>query len=112
MRKLICIALLFSMFDCATSEYQPNTEDPCRIGTWVYKQDGGNDVAFNISYVDNYIQRIGLITDQTKFGDQWATNRIYKYIYTSTDSLYVKDFSAFKEGATYLTALVNGEDYY
>jgi hypothetical protein len=100
------------MFDCATSEFTPPTEDPCRIGTWVYKQDAGKDVAFNITYVKDFISRIELITDQTKVGDQWTTNVVYKYIYTTSDSLYVKDFTGFKDGVTYLTAQVNGEDYY
>jgi hypothetical protein len=103
MRKSVWILLTFLMFDCATSEYVPPTEPSCLLGRWVYKQDSGNDVSFEIEYVANTVSRIDLIMDETLFGDQWATNKVYKHIYKN-DSLYIKDFTAFKEGATYITA--------
>jgi len=106
MKKIIWIVVIFFLFDCSKDEFQPSTEEKCRVGRYVYGQNSGVDVSYQITYLENSLTRVELVTDQVKVGDSWATNFIYKHFYQN-DSLYIKDFRQFKEGATYITAQLN-----
>lgn len=109
MRKSIWIVLILLLFDCKKDDFQPSSEETCRLGRFVYGQQSGADVSYQINYLDNSQTWVDLVTDQLQVGDQWATSNIYKHIYRN-DSVYIKDFRAFKEGTTYLAAIYPEEN--
>ena len=103
MKKTIWIVVTLFLFDCTKENFEPDSEERCRLGEYVYKQEGGADRRYEITYVENSLTWVNLINDQTQMGDAWATNMVYKHIYRN-DSLIIKDFRQFKEGATYFAA--------
>lgn len=106
MRKLIWVVIAITMFDCGGDEFKPSDEERCRVGRYVYGKDSGSDVSYNITYVENFINRVDVAIDQVFMGDTWVTNDTYKHIYRN-DSLYIKDFKTFTEGEIFLTALLS-----
>lgn len=92
------------MFDCATEDFEPPTEEQCRVGRYVYGKQAASDLSYEITYIDRPSRKIDIINDQILQSGTWATNNVYKHIYRN-DSLYIKDFNQFKEGVTYITAL-------
>jgi len=106
MKKIIWIVSLFLLFDCTKEDYQPSTEEGCRIGRYIYGQDSGRDKSYLINYVENTLTQVEIVNDQIQSGDTWVTNVTYKHFYRN-DSLYVKDFTTFQDGATYITAQTN-----
>lgn len=103
MRRAIWILITLTLFDCTKEEFNPGTEETCRIGRYVYGKSSGSDVSYEVTYVENSLNQVDIIFDQILFGETWATNSTYKHIYRN-DSLLIKDFAQFREGATYLRA--------
>jgi hypothetical protein len=106
MKKSIWILVTLLAFNCATDDFKPSDEPKCMVGRYVYNQDNGADLGYEITYVENSLTLVDLINDQVQVGANWATSMTYKHIYRN-DSLYIKDFRQFREGATYLTAQLN-----
>jgi hypothetical protein len=96
---VVCVILISG---CGGDEFQPSSEEQCKVGRFVYKQEAGRDVSYHITYTEE--KAINLITDEVFQNDMWQTNATYRHIFRN-DSLIVRDFTAFKEGATLLTAL-------
>jgi hypothetical protein len=108
MKKYIWIVVTLLAFDCATDDFHPDDEEKCRVGEYVYKQVQGVDSRYDISYLENSLTWVEIINDQTQAGSEWSTNMTYKHFYRN-DSLIIKDFRQFREGATYLTAQLKTE---
>lgn len=107
MRSALSLILMLStmlLLDCATEDYVPTSEEKCRVGRFVYKQQSGADVSYNITYIEGSLTRPDVITEEILNGGTWVANAAFKHIYKNQDSLYIKNFNQFKEGATYLAA--------
>lgn len=101
MRRLGWLLMLPLLVDCTSNEFQPSTEEKCRLGLFVYGQSAGRDVRFNMSYDISF--KVDVLNDEINQSGTWAVQKIYKHIYRN-DSLYIRDFTGFKEGQTYITA--------
>jgi hypothetical protein len=106
MKKFSWVVVVVALVTgCKEDKFQPSSEERCKIGRYIYGKQGGKDVSYEIRYKLNSFTQLDLITDQVLTGDTWAAQKTYKHIYRN-DSLIIKDFFQFREGATLYTALI------
>ncbi|HZY82170.1 MAG TPA: hypothetical protein VFE50_21745 [Cyclobacteriaceae bacterium] len=105
MKKLVWF-VVFAIFtvECATEDFKPGSEEQCKVGRYVFAQENGTDRGYEISYVQNTFTRVEVAVDQIFKNGQWLVNDTYRHIY-SNDSIYIKEFNGFREGATLLSGL-------
>ncbi len=106
MKKLVWMVLMIFLIECSRDEFQPSSEDRCRVGRFVYGQANGNDESYNINYVENYFIRVSVASKEILVNGAWTVDNVYKHEYVN-DSLYIKEFKTFTEGKTLLTALLS-----
>jgi hypothetical protein len=105
MRSIICVALVLLVIGCKNDEFVPNPEGLCQVSKYVYKQESGADVRYQIDYTENSLSQVSLVTNQKLTSGNWVSDMFYKHTYKN-DSLQIVDFRQFKEGETWLKAQI------
>lgn len=103
MKRTVWFIILLFLSECTKDDFKPSSEERCRIGRYVYDQESGHDKALVINYVENTLAQVDVVIDQLQTDADWSTVSIYKHLYDE-DSLYIKDFTGFREGDTYVRA--------
>jgi len=97
------VIVIVFIVGCKEDKFQPSSEERCKVGRYIYGKQADKDASFEIRYKLESFTLIDLISDQVLTGDTWASTKTYKHIYRN-DSLIVKDFFQFREGATLFAA--------
>jgi hypothetical protein len=94
--------------DCSKEEFKPSDEAKCQVGLYVYGEDSGSELAYEITYLDTSLTFPSVIVDQKLVSGTWLPNATFKHIYRN-DSIYIKDFKQFQEGATFLAGQLDSK---
>src|SRR5689334_4462069 len=105
MKKISWVAIVIVFIvGCKEEKFKPSSEERCKIGRYIYGKQAGKDLGFEIRYKLESFTLIDVISDQVLTGDTWASSKTYKHIYRN-DSVIIKDFFQFREGATLFAGL-------